>query len=169
MISMKQTTLVWHSQSKEIIGRERQPPSLRESFGPSVFTSKATVLAIACSRNDDAILQTISSDQAWLFASTDMSSAGFRFAKQHRVGVVLVNRAVLGTDWKDALQLLLEPAHRSCVVLVTPSMTDHFCQQFIEEGGYGLLTTPLNKSDVIEIVERAWSFWKKSIARPYQY
>ncbi len=45
------------------------------------------------------------------------------------------------------------------------SRRDRFCETFIEEGGYGVVLSPLAESQVIDMVQRAWSYWNDSVAR----
>ena len=88
---------------------------------------------------------------------------------KYRIAVILLHRNILGTDWKDALHLFLRPSHGSSVLLVTSTPVDHFCEAFIEEGGYGVILSPLAENQVIDMVQRAWSSWNDSVARPYEY
>jgi hypothetical protein len=83
----------------------------------------------------------------------------------HRIPMVLFERTILGPDWEESLRLLLLPAKHSCVVLISPTADDTFWEEVIRRGGYDLLTTPLQDSDVVKTVQFAHAFWKTCYTR----
>jgi hypothetical protein len=121
------------------------------------------------SKRDDHLLGRLADNQRWTFVSAGSWTEGLSVANKYRIAVILLHRNILGTDWKDALHLFLRPSHGSSVLLVTSTPVDHFCEAFIEEGGYGVILSPLAENQVIDMVQRAWSSWNDSVARPYEY
>lgn len=85
--------------------------------------------------------------------------------KNATTAIVLVDRDMLGTDWRESLARLLHSPHRCCAILMSPNRTDRFCYEFIRHGGYSVLTTPLQEPEVADAVRLARAFWKACISR----
>ncbi len=133
------------------------------------FKEKVTVLAITYSKSSHHVLEMVATHQGWILLWADSWRDALRVVENHRIGVVLLDRGLLGVDWRDALQMLLQPAHRCCVILLTTGEKDRFCEEFLEDGGCKVLPAPLQESEVIEAVHSAWTFWKRCISRAYHY
>jgi hypothetical protein len=82
-----------------------------------------------------------------------------------RIPIFLFERKLLGPDWEDSLRFLLLQPKYSCVVIISPTADDNFWEELIRQGGYDVLTTPLQDSDVIETVHFAYAFWKTCFTR----
>lgn len=148
---------------------DRQYEPKEPVLNPSVPCERTTVLAITSSSQYHRTLETIAKSQGWSFLCAGTWAEALRVIKNHEAGVVLLDRGRLGRDWRDALRFLLQPAHRCCVILMTPSTTDLLCREFIREGGYHVVKEPLNESEVIQAVRLAWAFWKTCLVRAYRY
>ncbi len=132
-------------------------------------TEKITILAITYSKPSHRTLEQAALEQGWILLWAESWAEALRQVQNHRTGVVLLDRELLGTDWRDALQMLLQPAHRCCVILLTTNVKDRFCEEFLQDGGCRVLQTPLQEPAVIEAVHSAWTFWKGCISRAYHY
>lgn len=135
----------------------------------SMASERISVLAITASSQHRCMLHAISINQGWDFVTAGTWAAALPVIERHRTGVVLLDGGLLGTDWRDALAMLLDAAHRCCVILMTSTTTDRVCNEFIQEGGYKILKTPLEQSEVVKAVSLAWGFWKTCIVRAYRY
>ena len=128
-----------------------------------------SVLRVLISRHDAQLLEALSKAQGWTFGVAGSWPDALGVVEEHRIAVVLLPREILGTDWREGLRLLLQPSHRSKVLLITSTPLDSFCQSFVEEGGFGVLPSPLQDVQVLDHVQRAWTSWKTSVAAPYAY
>jgi DNA-binding NtrC family response regulator len=113
-------------------------------------SERIALLAITLSRQHARLLETISRNQGWDFLDARSWREAVEILSDQRTGIVLLDREMLGINWKDAVGLLLHAAHRCCVILMTPTTEDRFCEQFLREGGYKVLKTPLGESEVVE-------------------
>jgi AmiR/NasT family two-component response regulator len=105
-------------------------------------------------------LQRIARIQGWVLVCANRFAEILDLARKHDTGVVLVDRSSLGSDWKDNVSLLLQPAQRCRVILVDSSAFDRFSEAFLEQGGFGVLTTPLNETEVVHTIRCVWAMWK---------
>jgi FixJ family two-component response regulator len=72
---------------------------------------------------------------------------------------------VLGPYWQDSLRILLQRLPTLCVVLISPAADDQFWEDTIRQGGYDVLTKPLNEAALIQTIQFACVFWKTCLAR----
>lgn len=132
-------------------------------------TARIKVIALTLSGRDHQALAKIAENNDWELVFVNTWSGLVHRAKDHRTGVVLIDRGFLGSDWREAVWPLLQPEQRCCVILIGSSNSDHLCEEFMEQGGYGALKSPLQDTEVVNTVRRAWVFWKNCIARAYGY
>jgi DNA-binding NtrC family response regulator len=124
------------------------------------------VFAITSSEQILQALKTIADSHGWEFSSAGSWEKALEIIEHRGNGVVLVDREILGTEWKDALGSLLHPRRRCCVILMlSQAATDRFCLEFIREGGYKILKTPLIDAQVVATVRLASAFWTTCVFR----
>ena len=127
------------------------------------------VLAIMPSQQDRKILEEATKSDRWHLWATQNWTESVVILEKHTPTIVLLNRNSLGSDWRDLLRFLLLPKHLCCIVLTTATTGDRFCEQFLVEGGYEVLRTPLRSSEVVEALQRASVYWQKCLALAYGY
>jgi DNA-binding response OmpR family regulator len=148
---------------------ERHHPAPEPLARPDPWEERTTVLVLTYSQSAHQALESVAHREGWRLLWSESWREAVRLVEERRTGVVLLDRGLLGSDWRDALQMLLQPAHRCCVILLTAKVKDQFCEEFLEEGGCRLLSVPLQEPEVIEAVQSAWRFWKGCISRVYHY
>jgi FixJ family two-component response regulator len=128
-----------------------------EFQGQVELSARITVLADVSPGRDREALKRLAKFHRWqmLFANNQAEAA--QVARRHCVPIVLFERKLLGPDWEDLLRAV---SKHSCVVLISPIADDNFWEKVIRQGGYDVLTTPLEDSDVVETVQFAYAFWK---------
>jgi len=120
------------------------------------------------SREDHGLLESLGASGNCDFVFAQTWTEVLSVAKTYKTGIVLIDRDVLGTDWREAISSLLQPAQRCCVVLISPSPSDRFRNEFLSVGGYGVLASPLHEAEVLRIVQGAWGFWTHCIVPAYR-
>jgi AmiR/NasT family two-component response regulator len=123
-------------------------------------TELISVVLITSSHRVQQEFQRIAKIQGWVLVCANQYAEILDVARQRDTGVVLVDRSSLGSDWKDKVNLLLRPAQRCCLILVDSSAFDRFSEAFLEQGGFGVLTTPLNEPEVVHTIRCVWAIWK---------
>ena len=159
----------WSHRHVMFTSKKPELPSQEQLSQAESSVERITVLAITYSKSSHLALERAAIKQGWVLLWAESWGEADGLVEQHETGVVLLDRGLLGADWRDALQLLLQPAHRCCVILLTASERDGFCEEFLEDGGCQVLSLPIQDSALIEAVQSAWTFWKGCISRAYRY
>ena len=120
------------------------------------------VIVMTFSRSDHEALDKIAETHNWRVVFAGRWADILHLAKDYETGVVFLDKAVLGSDWKEAIWPLVQAPQRCCLILICSTHSDRFCEQFIEAGGYKVLMTPLQETEVVDAVGRAWAVWKHS-------
>lgn len=126
--------------------------------------SKIRIIAMTFSERNRQALEQIGESHSWevLFANRWIDILAV--AHGYNTGVVILDRDVLGSDWKEAVWSLCQPAQRCLVILIDPRIPDCFSDAFKEVGGYGVLKTPLQEMEVVATVRSAWAVWNHCFA-----
>jgi len=141
---------------------ETQPPSISPTS-----LADATILSVMLSRRDRRTLKNVGASENWRVLSVKTWSEALAAVDRYRVNVILIDRSGLGSDWRDLLNFFLLPVHHCCVVLATAVTGDRLCQEFLEEGGYDILKTPLKLPETAEVIQRAWAHWNRCLDFAY--
>jgi DNA-binding NtrC family response regulator len=149
----------------------KQPPcpSPEPLASPNPPEERITVLVLSYSQPAHQVFERVAQQEGWRLLWSESWREAVRLIEDRTTGVVILDRNLLGADWRDALQMLLQPAHRCCVLLLTTGERDRFCEEFLEDGGCQILFLPLQESALREAVPSAWAFWKGCIRRVYHY
>jgi len=129
--------------------------------------AKIKVIVMTFSRQNHQALAKIAANHDWQVLFAGSWADILRLAKDYETGVVLIDLGVLGTDWREAVSLLLQTAPPCCEILICSTASDHFCEQFIEAGGYNVVKAPLQEIEVVRTITSAWTFWKHHVAQVY--
>ena len=155
------------------IGVAKREEDGSKEHNSGVFTSdeldtRIAVIAFTQTKELGLTLERIAAMHDWRLLWSKSWADALLGVERRITGVVLLDENQLGTDWRDALQMLLAPAHRCCVVLIMSGAHPTFCEDFIQEGGFNTLTMPIREPEVIEIVQSAWDCWN-CIRQAYDY
>jgi hypothetical protein len=123
-------------------------------------TEAMSIVLMTFSHRVQQELERIAQIQGWVLVCANGYAEILDLARRQDTGVVLVDRSSLGSDWKANVNRLLQPAQRCCVILVDSSAFDRFSEAFLEQGGFGVLTTPLNEPEVVHTIRCVWAIWK---------
>jgi len=162
-IPLREVARRWISRIRRALG-EVDERTTNKSLPVRQNARSIKVIVMTFSRRDHQALEEIAETHNWQLVFAPRWTDILHLAKNCETGVVLLDQALLGADWKEAIWLLVQPPQRCCVVLICSTITDRFCEQFIEAGGYKVLKTPLQETEVVATVGCAWSFWQHSIA-----
>ena len=127
------------------------------------------VICMGVSGRDHRLLENVTKHQQWNLYSAYTWADCTHLINERRTCVLLLDRGALGTDWKDAIRFVLRNARYCCILLLSGTTQDTFCNDFIEYGGYEVLKTPLEDSDVIEAIRSASAVWESFIERAFGF
>jgi DNA-binding NtrC family response regulator len=117
------------------------------------------VLAILASKKDRTQLETIFEKAGWqiIFADTiDEPTV-------QPIPIVLYDRDLPGTDWRQAIQKLAGTPRPRKVLLASFVADDYLWEEVIHCGGYDILPKPFREDEVRHIIQFAWASVTKSL------
>ncbi|MDE3194749.1 MAG: response regulator [Acidobacteriota bacterium] len=86
--------------------------------------------------------------------ASSCDSAG-EMLKHHPADVIVCDRDVKPSGWREALETLAARSPQSRFILSTPATDDRLWLEVIERGGYDVVTTPLHQDRVIRAINHA--------------
>ncbi len=94
-----------------------------KQYNSGVFTSnesdgRIAVIAFTLSKELGLTLEMIAERQDWRLLWSESWTEVLRGVERRITDVVLLDENQLGTDWRNALQMLLNPVDQCCVVLI---------------------------------------------------
>jgi DNA-binding NtrC family response regulator len=119
-----------------------------------------SVLAVTCSDRERSTLDEIASKSNWRLRLASSSTEAEKYLREQAIAVILFDRDLPGTHWRDHMGDLLRSAPHSCVILVSGVNDEYLWEEVIRNGGYDVLTKPLQESQVVPAVTGAWWYWK---------
>ena len=119
------------------------------------------VLALICSDRERRALKEIASNCNWQLCLASTPFEARKHLQEQTIGVILCDRDVPGNDWRNHIACLLRSAPNSCVILVSGVNDEYLWEEVIRNGGYDVVTKPLQASQVVPAVTLALSYWKQ--------
>jgi len=138
-------------------GKER---SRRLSFGldhkahPSI-----TILSVLRTVSDRNMLDQASRRNHWTMRFASTSDEARETLKRTQPHIILVDRDIVGPDWRHAVSSLATASGGACVLLISKVIDDYLWNEVVANGGYDVLRKPLNEDDLLRNVQLAWSYW----------
>ncbi len=123
------------------------------------------ILAVMPNHSDGLALSQIAERAHWYFELTESCQSAIDKLDDQNFAIVLCDRDVSDSNWRDAVQTLAAKAPRTCVILTSPVNDDYLWQEVIQRGGYDVLTKPFQEERVVRAVSFAWSCWKSDLNR----
>lgn len=82
---------------------------------------------------------------------------------QLQAPIILCDRDLPGTEWRDVVGMMASSNHGACAVLVSRVVDDYLWKEVIRKGGYDVLSKPLKEDEIVRSVRLAWSYWKSTL------
>jgi hypothetical protein len=156
-------TKIFHTWVSRFLTLAASSEGAQDEFQSQVeLSARITVLAAVSPGRDREALKRLAKHHRWEMLFANDFAEATQVVGRHYPPIVLFERKLLGPDWEDSFRLL--PKH-SCVILISPTADDNFWEEVIRQGGYDVLTTPLEDADVVETVQFAYTFWKTCFSR----
>jgi CheY-like chemotaxis protein len=118
------------------------------------------VLAITGSDWDQAFYRRLRAHLEWDIVIAQSVREALSLIISEQFPIVLFDRDVPGSDWREVLARIVGSSPRTCFLL-TSSVSDEFLwREVVMHGGYDVVTKPLEDSVVTQILQRAWYYRK---------
>jgi FixJ family two-component response regulator len=116
------------------------------------------VLAILASTADRAQLESIFKNADWAIVFAD----GVPLTGD-QPPIVLYDRDIPGSDWRQSIQKLAGGPHPRKVILASFVADDYLWEEVIHCGGYDILPKPFRETEVRHVIQFAWASVTKSL------
>jgi DNA-binding NarL/FixJ family response regulator len=117
--------------------------------------ARIRVLAITSNEMDRIVLEGIAARARWDLKFASGCEAAVASAKHPAPAVILCDRDLPGTDWRETVRYLTEHALTGAIVVIAPETDDRFWLEVIERGGYDVITRPFHENRVVVTVRQA--------------
>ena len=118
-----------------------------------------TALAITTALNDRMQLQGIFAKAGWNIHFVE----AVEDALHQSAPIVLCDRDLPDSDWREAIRLLAGGPERRCIILASFVADDYLWEEVIQCGGYDVLPKPFREDEVLHAVQFAWAALTKSL------
>ncbi|MBZ5677575.1 MAG: hypothetical protein LAP61_25305 [Acidobacteriia bacterium] len=121
--------------------------------------ARIPVVALVTSDSDRYVLASVSGQDSLEVRFAESCEEAYTVANRMAAPVILLDRDLLGTEWKTAVKSLADSPHGPCVILMSGVVDDYLRQELIRRGGYDVLPKPLRADQVTPLVKLALSYW----------
>ena len=122
------------------------------------------VLAILPSPEDRTSLTRIFGHSHWTLHFADCLDRACALIEGLGVGVVISDCTLPDACWQDVLQELQHQPAGPPLIVAARLADDRLWAEVLNLGGYDVLSTPFDTSEVVRSVSLAWRFWHERSA-----
>jgi FixJ family two-component response regulator len=120
-------------------------------------------VAGAGDRDRGALKQAGDAEQ-WDFRFTESCEAAFTIANRLVAPVILCDRDLPQTEWREAVRTLAALPHRPIVILLSKVADEYLWSEVFRIGGFDILAKPPRAEDVRRAVNLALAYWRSEAA-----
>lgn len=137
---------------------------LRNHFGQSNIkslpTDPAPILAVFPFQADRKALETIAKSDGRQVDFSPTLDGAVELLNQGKRPIVILDRDLPSSDWRQALVSLTKAAPASVILLASSTAEDSLWEEVVERGGYEILQKPFEPAQVSQTFDFAWRYWK---------
>jgi DNA-binding NtrC family response regulator len=133
---------------------------LRSVSGRVLGNTAPRALAIMREGPGRDALQLVFRDAGWGLVVADTPTSAFARQRKEPLPIILYERELTETAWRQAVSLFSQLSPRPCVILLSRSSDKNLWDELVRCGGFELLRTPVDRDAVIRTVSAAWSIWQ---------
>jgi len=122
-----------------------------------------SIVAMVADEEDRKRLANIAGRKQLQVRFADGREEAWVIANQLDAPVILCDRDLPATEWRDLVQLFASARHRPSVILISRVVDEYLRQEVILHGGYDVVAKPLREDDVVRSVRLAWSYWHSAV------
>lgn len=86
-------------------------------------------------------------------------------AHRLKAPVILCDRDLLGTKWREVMTVLASLRHAARVILLSSVVDDCLWEEAGRLGGHDVLCKPLQEDQIARAVTLAWAYWNSRTGR----
>lgn len=119
-----------------------------------------SVLLISPFEEDHVFLHNLFSHSKWHLKAVRSWRDALSHLADHTTPVVLCEREVADSTWKQVLSELSHLPDVPLLILTSRLADDYFWAEVLNLGGYDVLMKPFDQTEVVRVVSLAWLNWK---------
>jgi DNA-binding NtrC family response regulator len=132
---------------------------------PIRAAQKMELLAIRARSRDCLTLQSILIHTNWLVHWVADAHEAMLFLSDHPLPVLVCSEELPDGTWSDLLAATQELVSPPKVLVYSDQADHHLGSQVLGAGGYDLLSTPLQREEVLRAISLACRTWREEIRR----
>jgi DNA-binding NtrC family response regulator len=127
-------------------------------FDDSSIESRTPVTLLLASplEEDHASLREMLMQSRWRLLETRACQEALALIKRHDVPVVICEQTLPDGDWRTLLEATIDMPERPRLIVSSRRADHHLWADVLSLGGYDVLTTPFDATEVFRVVFLAW-------------
>ena len=114
---------------------------------------------------DRATLREAAERAHWDLRVASSCEEAWHLADHLRAAVILYDRDIQETEWREAVGILSALAQRPMVILISRVADEYLWNELFRIGGFDILRKPLRAEEVERVLTLALSYWRSECAR----
>ena len=120
------------------------------------------LLVVSPNCNDSLGLKALIRDARWKHHQAESIAGAAKEIAQNDIGVVIVGDELPDGNWLTLLESLRPLPNPPRVVVFSPCADDELWIDVLTKGGFDVLASPLERNDVLRVLQTAWCAWSRS-------
>jgi len=139
---------------------------LRKWTGKTAPAAKGVaILCLLSEAADRSLISETSRRNGWNVSLAGDLEQAQRLLARTDFQIVLFDRDMAGEGWRQAITRLVMSSGAPSILLISKVFDDYLWNEVVRNGGYDVLTKPLQERDVARAVKLAWSYWMSANRR----
>ena len=134
---------------------------------PIRAAQKVELLAVRERSRDCLTLQSILIHTNWLVHWVADAHEAMLFLRDHPLPVLVCPEELPDATWSDLLAVTQELVSPPKVLVYSDQADHHLGSRVLDAGGYDLLSTPLQRDEVLRAISLACRTWREEIRRQH--
>lgn len=128
--------------------------------------SSLTVIALGLDHSDRVLLSNVCERYSWPLHFAETSTDAWSISERFRFSVVLCNRNLPESCWKEIFARLKDAANRVRAILVSRVVDANLWDEVVQAGGSEVIPAPLHEETLVRSIRLSLLDWKSSVAPP---
>lgn len=151
----------WRSWQRWRRGRDAgaagRPQTGRQEAAPE---EPITLLGILRAAAERTALEQIAATGGWILHLTESYDQARALLAKAAIPLVVVDRDLPGTDWRQMVPALAGLPHAPCILLASAVADEYLWLEISRRGGHDILPKPFEREAVTRVVTFAWA-WRR--------
>lgn len=132
-------------------------------FEQASFASTETPVRMMAATEDDGRYRSVEkaiTGTGWTLYRTRNIADGLSTVINHEINVILTDCVLPDGTWMEMIQAFHSCRNAPRVIVVSPCPDDRLWMDVLQDGGYDVLATPLDRKEVVRVAKMACMSWQ---------